>query len=293
MAVQAINDEATTPANTATGIAVLTNDEKNGVAPVAPSDLVGVPVLLTPPSNGVAVWDADTETFVYTPNEGYCGPDAFVYAIEEATLAGTAQDGLLVLTGVPAGATVVWGDGSPDEVSSGATMNHTYSGGPHTFGVTGGTPGAPAPLVIAGSGLRTVTEWSIVAVWGCVRIVFSTGPNTSPNLVAVPDYLPSSVVGLTYMFATATAFNQDISGWDTSNVLDMGFVFYGATAFNQDIGGWDTSSAVNMPFMFYGAAAFNQDLSGWCVSAIPSEPSSFATGAAAWVLPKPVWGTCP
>ena len=286
MAVQAINDEATTPTNTATGIAVLTNDEKNGVAPVAPSDLVGVPVLLTPPSNGVAVWDPDTEQFVYTPNEGYCGPDAFVYAIEEATLAGTAQDGLLVLTGVPAGATVVWGDGSPDEVSSGAAMSHTYSGGPYTFGVTGGTPGGAPQLAISGSGLRTVTEWSIAAVWGRTSVVFSG----APNLVAVPDYLPSSVMGLTNMFGGVTAFNQDISGWDTSSVVDMGFVFYGATAFNQDISGWDTSSATNMAFMFYNAAAFDQDLSAWCVSAIPSVPSNFATGATAWTLPKPNWG---
>ena len=282
------DDLATTPAATPAAVNILANDTKDG-SPVAVGDLQGLPTITLPPSNGTATVNPDG-TVTYTPNPGFCGTDTFEYAIEEATLAGTAQDGLLVLTGVPAGATVVWGDGSPDEVSSGATMNHTYSGGPHTFGVTGGTPGAPAPLIIAGSGLRAVTEWSIGAVWGCTRVVFSTGPNTSPNLVAVPDYLPSSVVGLTYMFATATAFNHDISGWDTSNVVDMGFVFYGATAFNQDIGGWDTSNTLNMPFMFYNAAAFNQDLSAWCVSAIPSVPSNFATGATAWTLPKPNWG---
>jgi len=31
----------------------------------------------------------------------------------------------------------------------------------------------------------------------------------------------------------------------------------------------------------------------WCVENIPEEPSIFADGADSWVLPKPVWGTCP
>jgi hypothetical protein len=50
-----------------------------------------------------------------------------------------------------------------------------------------------------------------------------------------------------------------------------------------------------MSGMFNSATAFNQDLSGWCVTPIPSAPSSFDTGATAWVLPssRPVWGTCP
>jgi len=45
--------------------------------------------------------------------------------------------------------------------------------------------------------------------------------------------------------------------------------------------------------MFYGAAAFNQDLSGWCVSLITSSGTNFDNGATSWVLPRPVWGTCP
>jgi len=50
---------------------------------------------------------------------------------------------------------------------------------------------------------------------------------------------------------------------------------------------------MNMDTMFGGANNFNQNLSGWCVSLISLEPSNFDTGATSWVLPRPVWGTCP
>jgi hypothetical protein len=45
--------------------------------------------------------------------------------------------------------------------------------------------------------------------------------------------------------------------------------------------------------MFRNATLFNQDLSSWCVTLIPTLPFTFDTGATAWVLPKPAWGTCP
>lgn len=63
--------------------------------------------------------------------------------------------------------------------------------------------------------------------------------------------------------------------------------------FNQDISSWNVSNVTNMFAMFSFLTSFNQNLSSWCVSLIPSEPTSFSAGAIAWVLPKPVWGTCP
>jgi surface protein len=101
--------------------------------------------------------------------------------------------------------------------------------------------------------------------------------------------------GMYGMFNGATSFNQDISGWDVSNVGIYGMygMFRNATSFNQNIGNWDTSNVTNMDEMFYGASSFNKDLSGWCVPLIPSLPYNFDTGATSWVLPKPIWGTCP
>ena len=72
----------------------------------------------------------------------------------------------------------------------------------------------------------------------------------------------------------------------------MQFMFWNASAFNGDISSWDTAAVTNMGFMFYFASAFNQNLSGWCVTNITSEPQEFSTGSPLTPTNKPVWGSC-
>ena len=75
----------------------------------------------------------------------------------------------------------------------------------------------------------------------------------------------SNVTNLEGTFNNATAFNQDISSWNTSNVTILRNAFSGASAFDQPIGSWNTSNVTDMFTMFYNSP-FNQDITSWNVS---------------------------
>jgi surface protein len=143
--------------------------------------------------------------------------------------------------------------------------------------------------------INRIDEWDVSNVTNMSGMFANEGVMQFNQNIGMWDV--SSVTNMFTMFASSTAFNNggssSINNWNVSNVTNMSSMFSGASAFNQNIGNWDVSSVTNMGNMFANATSFNQNLSTWCVSLIPSLPSGFDTGATAWVLPKPVWGTCP
>ena len=92
----------------------------------------------------------------------------------------------------------------------------------------------------------------------------------------------ANVTNMSGMFKGATAFNQNIGGWNTQSLDKAASMFEGATAFNKDIGNWSMGSVTNMNAMFKNAEAFNQDLSGWVLGNRAIDLSSFDEGADTW-----------
>lgn len=81
----------------------------------------------------------------------------------------------------------------------------------------------------------------------------------------VPNTLPAHVTTLVNMFTRSYLFNQDLSGWDTSNVTNMSGVF-SYSNYNQPLNSWDTSNVTNMSSMFRQNGKFNQSLNAWDTS---------------------------
>ncbi len=228
------------------------------------------------------------------PIWGTCpDPAAFVTTWDTNLGAGTTVT--LALAGT-VGATIDWGDSTVETVTTPGPHVHDYgSDGTYTVSVTGSVTAYNS----SDNGGVTSEREKLISVdnWGQLGLasMYSAFYNCS-NLVSVPGTSDGieAVTYMGFMFSGASAFNGNISGWDTSSVTNMSAMFLYASSFNQDIGSWDTSNVTNMSYMFGDALAFNQDLSGWCVELIPSEPTGFDNGAASWALPRPNWeATCP
>ena len=198
------------------------------------------------------------------------GPDPMAFITTWDTTLGDGTTVTLALTGT-VDATIDWGDGTdPNIVTAPGPHVHDYStDGIYTVSVTGSVT-AYDSLFNGGAEserakLISVDNWGQLGFTSMYQAFFNCS-----NLVSVPAAPDGieAVTNMSYMFYSASSFNQDIGGWDTSSVTDMGFMLYCASAFNRDIGVWDTSSVTNMDYMFGYASSFNGDISGWDTSSV-------------------------
>ena len=167
--------------------------------------------------------------------------------------------------GGPYNYTVDWGDGTIDTEQTG-NATHTYAAaGEYEVKITGDFPQIYFNGREGSDKIQAVTQWGDIQ-WKSMQRAFRGCSNLEVNATDAPDL--SQVESMSNMFAGATSFNQDISGWDVSKVTHMGLVFRGATSFNQDISDWDVSKVTSMAGMFAEATSFNQDISDWDVSKV-------------------------
>jgi surface protein len=165
-----------------------------------------------------------------------------------------------------------WNDGTTNTSTS-----HTYaSSGIYTVSISG--IDITTFNYGSGTGQQYLTQCTS---FGAIGLTDLTGMfYNATNLTVVPSILPSTVTIMTGMFIGATSFNQDISGWDTTNVTNMSDMFRGAAAFNQNIGGWVVTSVTDMYAMFSGATSFNENIGTWNVSNVTNMESMFQNATA-------------
>ncbi|MEK6927411.1 MAG: BspA family leucine-rich repeat surface protein, partial [Nanoarchaeota archaeon] len=192
--------------------------------------------------------------------------------------------------------TVNWGDGNSSIVSAWNSTNktHTYSSaGEYTITIDGNIKGFRFNNGGDKLKLTGISQWGNLNLgnsggyfYGCSnlrltaidllnlsettnisRTFASSGITT---LSSMNSWNVSNVTDMSYLFYSASAFNQNISSWDTSKVTDMSSMFQSASSFNQPIGNWNVSSVTSMGGMFRSASSFNQSIGNWDTSKVTS-----------------------
>ena len=191
-------------------------------------------------------------------------------------------------TGTGYNYTVDWGDTTPDTDHSDtdADATHTYTAvADYEVRIIGDFPRIFFNNAGDKDKIIEINQWG-TQQWTSMERSFYGATNMTVTATDAPDL--SGVTDMRFMFALATSFNQDISGWDVSNITSMGNMFDRATSFNQDISGWVTSRLTNTSNMFKDASAFNQNIGGWNVSSLTIMHTMF-NGATAFDQDISTW----
>jgi surface protein len=162
--------------------------------------------------------------------------------------------------------TVDWGDSTIEGIiqSDVNFVEHIYeSPGTYTVAIAGGFPaikmsnGNPKQLM-------SIEQWGS-NIWESLSVAFQNCTNMVYNATDLPNL--SNITDMSGMFAAATSFNGNISGWDTSEVTNMTSMFVNAISFDQNLGSWNIQKVEKMINMFdasgMSALNFSNTLLGW------------------------------
>ncbi|NLF22080.1 MAG: DUF285 domain-containing protein, partial [Lentisphaerae bacterium] len=183
--------------------------------------------------------------------------------------------------------TIVWGDGATESGLAG-TANRTHlfaAAGRYTNRVSGSATriafgGATGTTPLLLRDIVSRLSDGVTGITSAYQMFHSAANITRFSQADWFDAASSNVTTLAQMFRGATAFDQNISGWNVGKVTTMADLFYNAAAFNQPIGTWTVSNVTTLAATFYGAAAFNQPIGDWDVGKVTTMASLFYNAAA-------------
>lgn len=222
-------------------------------------------------------------------------PNQFVFTIDtENTSSGSSLNTQFMMPLVNSGtynATVNWGDGSSDTITSynQEEVTHTYSSaGQYEISIEGTLQGWQ--FNNAGDRLKMldIKQWGVLdlstsaAFYGCTNLDASAtdAPTVSTTTMystfractnfngAVGNWDISTVTRLDNCFQDCSTFNKSINSWDVSNVTTFLSMFRNANSFDQDLNTWDTSNVERMDNMFRSCTQFNGDIYSWDTSTV-------------------------
>ncbi len=235
--------------------------------------------------NGTKMWVVSILAVLGLMLPAAQGGDTFDFVIETTT---TPQTFTFQVDGA-SGFTIDWGDGTAVSNAAAGTSarSRVYANpGTYTIKVKGtatrisfwqsASVGTPALL-------RNITSKLTDGVTGITSAASMFRNATGITTFTQADWFDAASANVTTMlsmFNGASAFNQDISGWDVSKVTTMQSMFQLAGAFNQPIGGWNVSKVTNMSIMFQSASSFNQPIGGWDVSKVTTMAQMFQSASA-------------
>ena len=108
---------------------------------------------------------------------------------------------------------------------------------------------------------QDIGSWDVSNVIFLNNMFYLTNAFNNGGSTSIQNWYAPLCINFNYMFGNAIGFNQPLTNLvDTSGLsgtCTMGLMFVNATAFNQNIGGWNVTRVSDMDNMFNTASVFN------------------------------------